>query len=94
VPELNTTRVRVVVSGRVQGVGFRWYTRDEAARRGVAGWVRNLPDGRVEATFEGDDGAVESMVVWCGHGPRGADVRAVERFDERPSGAEGFRITA
>jgi acylphosphatase len=64
-------RVRVVVSGDVQGVGFRWYTREEAMGRGVAGSVRNLPDGKVEAVFEGDARAVDAMVEWCRSGRRG-----------------------
>lgn len=85
-------RTRVVLSGRVQGVGFRWYCRDRADERGIAGWVRNLPDGRVEAVFEGAGEDVDSLVAWCRTGPPLARVRDVERTDEAPVGESGFRI--
>ncbi len=65
---------RFLVSGRVQGVGFRWSALAEAERIGVAGWVRNLPSGEVEALVAGDDGAVERMADWLRHGPPGARV--------------------
>lgn len=74
-------QVRVVVSGRVQGVAFRDSTRREAERHGVAGWVRNLPDGRVEALFDGPAAAVEALVHWCHRGPPSAQVTGVQRFD-------------
>jgi acylphosphatase len=61
-------RRRVLISGRVQGVNFRYYTRAAAREAGVYGWVRNLPDGRVEAVFEGDSENVESVVAWCHRG--------------------------
>jgi acylphosphatase len=67
-------RARVVVNGRVQGVGFRQYAVAEAQRLGVTGWVRNLPDGRVEALAEGDKEAVDALLAWCRHGPRLARV--------------------
>ena len=72
----------MVVHGRVQGVGFRWAVARAADARGVAGWVRNRVDGTVEAVFEGDETAVESLVRFCGDGPRGAGVTRVETFDE------------
>lgn len=62
-------RVRVLIEGRVQGVFFRASTRDEAQARGLAGWVRNLADGRVEAVFEGERRVVENMLAWCKKGP-------------------------
>ncbi len=62
-------RVHVLIEGRVQGVFFRASTRDEARARGLAGWVRNLADGRVEAVFEGDKAVVENMLAWCRKGP-------------------------
>jgi acylphosphatase len=85
-------RVRVVVSGDVQGVGFRWSTREEAAGRGLRGWVRNLADGRVEAVFEGPPVDVDAMVAWCRTGPRWATVSRVEVVEEEPAGETGFRI--
>jgi acylphosphatase len=86
-------RLRVLVSGTVQGVWFRESTREEADRLGVAGWVRNLPDGRVEATFEGPAPAVEAMVSWCHRGPRNAVVEQVEAVPEEPQGLQGpFRV--
>ncbi|HMC05424.1 MAG TPA: acylphosphatase [Actinomycetota bacterium] len=85
-------RAHVVVSGRVQGVFFRAETSRLARSRGVAGWVRNLPDGRVEAVFEGPRPAVESMVEWMRVGPRGAAVSSVEVGWEGPRGEPGFRV--
>jgi acylphosphatase len=86
-------RKRVIVHGRVQGVFFRDTTRRTAESRGVAGWVRNNPDGSVEAVFEGPEAAVASMVRFAREGPRGAIVEHVEVHDERPEGLTGFRIT-
>ena len=83
---------RFVVSGRVQGVGFRYFTQDWALREGATGWVRNLPDGRVEAVFEGVPEAVAALVAWCERGPRFAHVTRVHVVDEEPRGDEGFRI--
>jgi acylphosphatase len=71
-------RVHLVVRGRVQGVAFRAYTVDEARTLGVTGWVRNLPDGRVEAEGEGERSAVEALVAFCRRGPSGAAVEGVE----------------
>ncbi len=85
-------RARVTVRGLVQGVAFRAATRDRARARGVAGWVRNRPDGAVEAVFEGPGEVVESLVEWCGHGPRGAVVESVEVEREPPRGEQGFAI--
>jgi len=70
-------RLHVLIEGRVQGVFFRAYTRDEARARGLSGWVRNLPDGRVEALFEGERAALDSMLAWCRQGPRYAYVDSV-----------------
>ena len=85
-------RRRVVVHGHVQGVFFRDSTQREAARAGVAGWVRNQPDGTVEAVFEGPREAVERMVSFAYKGPRGADVAEVEQQDEEPVGRSGFAV--
>jgi acylphosphatase len=68
------TALRFLVTGRVQGVGFRWSAVQEAERIGVAGWVRNLPSGEVEAIVAGSDEAVERMADWLRQGPRGARV--------------------
>lgn len=80
-------RVHVYISGWVQGVYFRHHTQVAAQRCSVNGWVRNLPDGRVEAMFEGEDRDVDSVVEFCRRGPRGAQVERVEIRDEPYSGA-------
>jgi acylphosphatase len=85
-------RRRVIVSGEVQGVFFRDTCRRTAVEHGVAGWVRNRPDLRVEAVFEGCEGAVRRMVEWCRHGPRQATVTDVDIRDEQPEGLVGFSI--
>jgi acylphosphatase len=84
--------VRVRVRGAVQGVFFRAESRDRARSLGIAGWVRNVPDGSLEAVFEGDAERVESMIDWCRRGPRGADVDEVEVLDEDPQGEQGFAV--
>jgi acylphosphatase len=76
----------------VQGVFFREATRRRASTLGVAGWVRNRPDGAVEAVFEGDPDAVEAMLAFCRQGPRGARVEGVEVTEEEPQGLSGFDI--
>jgi acylphosphatase len=85
-------RARVVVRGAVQGVFFRVETRDRARTLGIGGWVRNTADGSVEAVFEGEDERVESMVDWCGRGPRGARVDDVDVTWADPQGEDGFSI--
>ena len=85
-------RRRLLISGRVQGVWFRDSCRDEAARAGVAGWARNLPDGRVEVVLEGEPTGVERVEAWCHRGPRHASVVAVDGSDEAPAGENGFKI--
>jgi acylphosphatase len=85
-------RQRILVSGTVQGVFFRDTCRRVAAQQGVAGWVRNLPDGRVEAVFEGAPAAVHKMVGWAHGGPAEAEVTAVEVLDEPAEGLHGFEI--
>lgn len=85
---------RLKISGRVQGVGFRYSMAEEAERLGVTGWVRNRRDGTVEAVVDGDPEAIEAVVAWARQGPRGAQVTDVEvsevaesfpRFEMRPS---------
>ena len=87
-----TLRRRVLIKGRVQGVGFRWSCRRMAEAQGLAGWCRNLPDGRVEACFEGDPAAVEGALAWCREGPSSAIVTSVDVTPETPGGEEGFRL--
>jgi acylphosphatase len=86
------TRKRVYVSGHVQGVFFRDTCRRMAAESGVAGWVRNLPDGRVEAVFEGPPEGVDRLVAWTRRGPRGAAVDEIAVTDEPPEGLRDFRV--
>jgi acylphosphatase len=85
-------RRRVVVYGLVQMVGFRLSLARVAESRGVAGWVRNRADGTVEAVFEGTADAVNALVEWCEHGPRGAVVDSVEIATEPIEGLRGFEI--
>ena len=85
-------RRRVVVHGLVQGVFFRETVRRNAVTAGVAGWVRNTPDGTVEAVFEADADAVAALVRFCHHGPRAARVDRVDVTDESPEGLAGFSI--
>lgn len=84
--------LRVLIAGRVQGVSFRWYTVEQANRLGVRGWVRNLPDGRVEALVEGEPEAVERMVEWLRTGPRMAQVDDVAPEEVTATGVDSFRI--
>lgn len=86
-------RRHVWVRGRVQGVFFRQSCATEAAKRSVGGWVRNLPDGRVEAVFEGPASAVEAMVEWCRSGPPHARVKGVIAQSEPVEGHTTFAVT-
>ncbi|GAA1835459.1 acylphosphatase [Luedemannella flava] len=85
-------RRRLVVSGEVQGVWFRDTCRRVATGAGVAGWVRNLPDGAVEAVVEGPPDGVAEVVAWARHGPDRATVEDLALFDEQPEGLRGFEI--
>jgi acylphosphatase len=85
-------RAHVWVSGKVQGVAFRASTQFEAKDSQVTGWVKNLPDGRVEAVFEGYEDPVEDMVAWCQHGPDAATVKNLEVEYEDPEGLTEFEI--
>jgi acylphosphatase len=85
-------RVRVFVDGRVQGVGFRQSAAREAIGLGLQGWVRNLPDGRVEAVYEGTRAAVEDMIAWSRRGPGWAVVMDLTVREEEPQGERGFSI--
>lgn len=91
---MSIVRRRVLISGMVQGVFFRASTRDAARRAGVSGWVRNLPDGRVEALFEGEAENVAQVVQWCRRGSPGSRVAHVEVVEEVPRGDyQSFEIT-
>ncbi len=83
---------RVLVSGRVQAVGFRYSCIEEARRIGVGGWVRNLRDGRVEAHVEGDEDKVDALIAWLHEGPPSARVESVEVSDADPTGATSFGL--
>ena len=89
---LLVVRYRVLITGQVQGVNFRAACRQTALKHGVHGWVRNLPDGRVEAAFEGPAGDVQQMLDWARCGPRLAVVADVEVQAERPEGLGTFMI--
>jgi len=87
---MSEARAWAVIRGRVQGVFFRAETRDRARSLGLSGWVRNAPDGSVEAVFEGDRERIESILDWCRRGPSLAEVDDVDIAWEEPRGEEGF----
>jgi acylphosphatase len=91
---VSTERVRrrIEVSGRVQGVSFRYYASERAQAHGVAGWVRNCSDGTVEAVLEGEPDAVERVVRFFRTGPPHARVEDVRIADEAPEGLSGFYV--
>jgi len=92
--DTKNSRAHVFISGRVQGVSFRWYTQRKAQELGLTGWVRNLWDGRVEAIFEGPEEAVRQAVAWCRHGDPPARVENTEVKYQEPTGEfRHFRIT-
>jgi acylphosphatase len=87
-------RMRIVVRGRVQGVGYRYATVAEARRLGLVGWARNAPDGSVEILAEGDATAVSALIAWCRQGPPSARVASVHHAEEpreQPLGEFGVR---
>lgn len=83
---------RALVRGRVQGVAFRHFTRERARELGLAGWVRNLPDGSVEVFLEGRAEALSAMLAWLHQGPPAARVESVELRDEPPTGCASFEV--
>ncbi len=89
---MDTVRAHVIVSGLVQGVWFRASTRDVALRLGLRGWVRNRPDGTVEAVFEGPRDRVEQAVAWCRRGPPAARVEHCDVIWDEPQGEGPFAI--
>lgn len=82
----------VLISGRVQGVGFRWHTKEHARRLGLNGWVQNLADGRVEVWLEGELEPLLEMCAWLASGPSGAAVTQIEQHTCEPGGHLGFRV--
>lgn len=88
----NMKRVHVFISGRVQFVNFRYYTREKANSLGLNGWVKNLDDGRVEAVFEGDNNKIEEILKYCRKGPLLANVKDVNVIEEEPKGETNFEI--
>lgn len=90
---MKIVRVHIWISGSVQGVFFRESTKKQASALRVVGWVKNLPDGRVEAVFEGPEDKVAQLLAWCQTGPAGARVSSVEIKHEQPTGQlESFKI--
>ncbi len=86
-------RAHLLISGRVQGVFYRMTCRQEGATRRLDGWVRNLPDGRVEALLQGPKEKVEDMIKWCYRGPNGAQVSDIEvTYEETDGDLAGFQI--
>ncbi len=81
---MEEVRAHLYIRGRVQGVSFRYYTRQQAFAKGVNGWVRNLLDGRVEAVVQGDEAIVKEVIAWCKHGPSSARVDDVWMEWETP----------
>jgi acylphosphatase len=88
----DTARRHVTISGEVQGVFFRETARRKATEAGVAGWITNRSDGRVEAVFEGPAGAVDELVEFCRQGPTAATVEDVDVQTEEPQGQSGFDV--
>jgi len=89
---MEIVRAHLKIYGRVQGVGFRWSMQREAKKLGVNGWVRNLPNGSVEAVIEGEKERVEALIGWAHQGPAWARVTRVEISWEPPKGERGFRV--
>jgi acylphosphatase len=89
---MQVLQVHVLISGVVQGVGYRFTTDRVAQQLSLKGWVRNLPDGRVEALFEGSQEQIDQMLTWCHQGPAGARVTEVLVNYREPEGHRGFEI--
>jgi acylphosphatase len=91
---VDNSRAHLIIEGRVQGVWFRESTREEAARLGLYGWVKNRFDGSVEVIAEGSREKVERLVEWCHHGPPAARVRRVHEIKEDYTGEfDSFQVT-
>ena len=86
------SRVRIFISGTVHGIGLRYYAKEQADILGLSGYVKNLPDGRVEAVFEGEKEAVDKIIVWVRRGPFNTQISGLEEKREEPGGEKGFKI--
>ena len=86
------TAKRLVIRGRVQGVGYRYAMVDAAMASGVTGWVRNRRDGSVEALVQGEPAAIESIIAWCRRGPSTARVSAIDEIDALDEAVTGFEL--
>lgn len=86
------SRAHLFIDGRVQGVFYRAFTSDQASRLGLNGWVRNMPDGRVEAVFEGRTELIEEAIIACRRGPSGAHVTTVDVTWEPAAGENDFAV--
>jgi acylphosphatase len=82
--------VRLIIEGRVQGVGYRWWTVREASRLGLDGWVRNRAEGTVELLAIGEEGKIDRLIKACERGPSGAIVTFIDRKDAEDDGTQGF----
>lgn len=90
---IEKTCVRVLISGIVQGVGFRWRTKEEASRLGITGWIANRPDGEVEAVFQGTRGSIDEMLLWARQSPPGSKVSGIRlQWREVDAGLRKFQI--
>lgn len=85
-------RVHALISGQVQGVSFRYYTERAAKHLGLSGWVKNLPDGRVEVIAEGEEVSVNELIKILKQGPKLASISKVEVINEKPEGLTKFKI--
>jgi acylphosphatase len=86
-------RVRILIEGRTQGINFRYYTQQQAQKLGLAGFVRNLSDGRIEIDAQGDDESVEEMLTWCQEGPQSAQLKSILfRYDEPSEHVSDFIV--
>ena len=86
------TARRLIVRGRVQGVGYRYALVDAAAAHGVTGWVRNRRDGSVEALVQGEPAAIDAIIAWCRKGPSAACVTAIDAIEATDEPATGFQL--
>lgn len=86
-------RVRILIEGKLQGANFRYHTQQEAQKLGLAGFVRNLSDGRIEIDAQGDDESVDKMLTWCQEGPQSAQLKSILfRYDEPNEHATDFIV--